>query len=119
MEWAELPRLPLEAAFKASCDNAGVQLMRSELRRAAVAPRGGGGGGRAAVLALGPLTDVACLLMNHPETAKRIAFIGALISQLADQPMMLNGTKGPKPVRDFNMVGVLTKGRGPGGEMKL
>ena len=94
--WDDLPRLSLEAAFMAGCDNAGVQLLRTKLL---AAPKGG-----AAVLAIGPLTDAACLLLNHPETAPHIAFVGALISQDSSQPMQLQGAKGAFPVRDFNMV---------------
>lgn len=87
-----LSPMSLKSAFMAGCDNSGVQLMRTKLLRA---PRGG-----VALLAIGPLTDAACLLLNHPETASHISFIGALISQLPDAPMKLEG----KAVRDFNMV---------------
>jgi hypothetical protein len=57
--------------------------------------------GPAAMLALGPFTDVACLLLNFPKNAKaNLTSITALISQSSEGAMLLNN----KTVRDFNMV---------------
>ena len=105
----DLRPLSLKVAFRKACDNAGVQLPRSKLM---ASTKSSGGRWRprwgAALLALGPLTDAACLLMNYPDTAPHIDFIGALISQLSGPPMQLSGAKGPLPVRDFNMVRSMT-----------
>jgi len=87
--WSTLT-LDLKKAFTLSCRNWGVQQMRLALSK-----------GPATILALGPFTDVACLLLNYPRIAeKNVTAIIALISQPSDRPMLLNG----KPVRDFNMV---------------
>jgi inosine-uridine nucleoside N-ribohydrolase len=82
--------LSLKTAFAASCPNWGVQKMRGALIH-----------GPATMLALGPFTDVACLLLNFPRNARaNLTSIIGLISQPSEGPMLLNN----KTVRDFNMV---------------
>lgn len=82
--------LSLKRAFAASCPNWGVQKMREVLSN-----------GPAMMLALGPFTDVACLLLNFPKYARaNLTSIIGLISQPSEGPMLLNN----KTVRDFNMV---------------
>lgn len=82
--------LSLKRAFAASCPNWGVQKMRRALID-----------GPATMLALGPFTDVACLLLRFPKIARtNLTSIIGLISQPAEGPMLLNN----KTVRDFNMV---------------
>lgn len=88
-EWFDGTPLSVEESFAASCKNAGVELMHSRLTES-VAPL--------TVLATGPLTDVACLLMNHPEVAPKIREVIVLASRVEGESLTINGLV----VNDFN-----------------
>ena len=70
-----------------TCVNAGVELMAAQLRQR----------DDVTVLATGPLTDVACLVLAYPAEAARIKEVVALVGA-APGPLVYAG----KTVRDFN-----------------
>lgn len=79
-----------EGSFAAACDNEGVALMRDRLRSAR---------GRVTLLAIGPLTDVACLLNTSPKhVIRKIREIIAIVARLEGESLLVNG----KVVNDFN-----------------
>ena len=78
-----------DGAFALSCGNPGVEMMREKIL-ASKSP--------VTILAIGPMTDVACLLTTHPEVAPKIAEIVVLASQLEGESLIVNG----KVVNDFN-----------------
>jgi len=91
-EWFDSREVPLAGpggSFAAACRNAGVDFMRRRLMELDEP---------AALLALGPLTDVACLLTIYPEVAPHIVEIVALVSQVEGESLTVNG----KVVNDFN-----------------
>lgn len=53
------------------------------------------------ILALGPVTNVATVLKNHPDLAARIVRIVAVAGRRPGQHF-ITGTKGGRPLRDFN-----------------
>lgn len=78
-------------SFAAACRNSGVDLMRDTLRDA---------DGPVTVLAIGPVTDVACLLMTAPEPVlENVGEVIVLASQLEGDGTRLNGI----PINDFNI----------------
>lgn len=78
-----------DGSFARACMNPGVQLMQNTL---AVHPR-------TTILAIGPLTDIACLLLHAPGSSlQNIEEIVVLASRLENEPLLLNG----KRVNDFN-----------------
>lgn len=79
-----------DGAFALACPNAGVALMRQLLEAAP---------GRVTVLALGPLTDLACLVNTTAhETLGKIDEIIAIASRVEGESVLVNG----KVVNDFN-----------------
>ena len=52
------------------------------------------------VLAIGPLTDLACLALNHPDTVGNIGRVVALVGSAPQSPMTFDGTT----MRDFNFL---------------
>ncbi|MDM4719441.1 nucleoside hydrolase [Micromonospora sp. WMMA1363] len=78
------------ADLKDTCVNDGVRFMAKELRKT----RG------LTILAIGPLTDVACLAMNYPAEATRIKRVVALVGSKPTTPLELFG----HPVVDFNYI---------------
>ena len=72
------------------CLNEGVELMASELRR-----------GRLAVIAIGPLTDVACLIQNFPAEAANITEVVAIMGRRPHQSFAIGPVSG---LTDFNFV---------------
>ncbi len=72
------------------CWNAGVQLMGDVLRE-----------GPATIIAIGPLTDVACLAMNEPELTSKITGIVTIMGRAKNESFVLNGKSG---LSDFNFV---------------
>lgn len=79
-----------DGSFAASCVNAGVTLMRDLLQSAH---------GKVTLLAVGPLTDVACLLNTAPQRAiRKIDEIIAIASRLEGESVQVNGIV----VNDFN-----------------
>jgi pyrimidine-specific ribonucleoside hydrolase len=63
------------------CVNDGVRFMARELARA-----------RATVVAIGPLTDVACLVQNYPRSARRINRLIALMGRGPDETFSLTSS---------------------------
>ena len=85
-----VPILGPEGSFAASCENPGVAQMRKRLRRSKK---------KVTVLAVGPATDVACLLArSRPSTTRKIEEIIWLASQNEGESLKING----KTVNDFN-----------------
>jgi inosine-uridine nucleoside N-ribohydrolase len=79
-----------EGSFAASCENRGVAEMRKRLRRSQK---------KVTILAIGPATDVACLLAtSRRAVTRKIAEVVWLASQLEGEALMING----KTVNDFN-----------------
>lgn len=77
-------------SFRAGCINRGVNVMRKLI---------GSSPGPVTVLALGPLTDVACLLSTAPEKViENIREIIVIASQLEGESLQINGLV----VNDFN-----------------
>ncbi len=78
-----------DGSFAASCGNPGVDLMREKLlgRRTP-----------ATLVAIGPLTDIACLLTLYPEVAPFLREIIVLASRMEGESLTING----KVVNDFN-----------------
>jgi hypothetical protein len=85
-----------EGSFRRSCTNQGVDLMRDTLMTAGAEDQAGPA---VTILAIGPLTDVACLLETAPKRAIRnIKEIIVLASRLEGESLQVNG----KVVNDFN-----------------
>ena len=78
-----------KGSFAAACMNPGVELMRDRLM-ASPEPL--------TILALGPLTDIACLFLNAPQAVANIREVVALASQVAGKPLKINDLV----VNDFN-----------------
>lgn len=77
-------------SFVAACRNQAVAAMRDHLRSSR---------GPVTLLAIGPLTDVACLLMTTPRRiTRKIKEIIAIASRLEGESVQVNG----KVVNDFN-----------------
>jgi inosine-uridine nucleoside N-ribohydrolase len=76
------------ASLASTCVNDGVRFMADELRRT----------DGLTIVAIGPLTDLACLAMNFPEQAARIKRIVALVGSKPVKALKLEG----HVVRDFN-----------------
>jgi pyrimidine-specific ribonucleoside hydrolase len=72
------------------CVNAGVRFMARELREH----------GPLTLFAIGPLTDIACLIENFPRAAKRIERVVALMGSRRGRGLKLGGT----PVPDLNFT---------------
>lgn len=53
------------------------------------------------ILAIGPLTDLACLLLNRPEAAEGIGQVVAIMGRSPEQSFAINGVTG---LTDFNFV---------------
>lgn len=78
-------------ALKRDCWNPGVELLARQLRRAA-----------ATIVAIGPLTDVACLAMNAPPNVVRnIREVIAIMGRAPNEPFVISGKGG---LSDFNLV---------------
>jgi|GEM_PF-876678 len=96
--WFDGRTVPITGAsgsFAQACDNSGVALMRRKLNQA----NGFGRSGKVTILAIGPLTDVACLLETaSKKTLKNIAEIVILASRVKGESLTVNG----KVVNDFN-----------------
>ena len=89
-EASPVPIVGPRGSFAAACRNAGVRLLERSIHR---------GRGPVTILALGPLTDVACLLQTAPRsTLRKIDEIIALASQVEGESLQING----KVVNDFN-----------------
>ncbi|MBN0048425.1 nucleoside hydrolase [Streptomyces actuosus] len=73
-----------------TCVNDGVRFMADQLHRT----RG------LTILAIGPLTDVACLAMNYPAEAAHIKRVVALVGSKPTTPLELFG----HPAVDFNYI---------------
>lgn len=89
--------LPVEAQqttggadLTGTCVNDGVRFMADQLRET----------GGLTILAIGPLTDVACLAMNFPEEASLISRIVALVGSKPTTVFEVFGT----PLVDFNYI---------------
>lgn len=89
--------LPVEAQqttggadLTGTCVNDGVRFMADQLRET----------GGLTILAIGPLTDVACLTMNFPEEASLISRIVALVGSKPTTVFEIFGT----PLVDFNYI---------------
>ncbi len=76
-------------SFAISCRNSGVETMYQRLIRSSKP---------ITILAIGPLTDVACLLTTSPEVKEKINEIIILASRLEGESVTING----KVVNDFN-----------------
>jgi inosine-uridine nucleoside N-ribohydrolase len=91
--WFDGETVPVEGpegSFAAACGNQGVALMRDRLRSSR---------GPVTLLAIGPLTDVACLLTTAPEwVIRKIREIIAIASRVEGESLLVNG----KVVNDFN-----------------
>jgi pyrimidine-specific ribonucleoside hydrolase len=74
----------------AECLNDGVRFMAAQLRRQ-----------RLTILALGPLTDVACLVSNYPREAAGIVEVVAIMGRRPGQELAIRGKTG---LTDFNYV---------------
>jgi inosine-uridine nucleoside N-ribohydrolase len=72
------------------CWNDGVEAMAGVLRS-----------GPATIVALGPLTDVACLARNEPKLATKITAVAAIMGRAKNEALTLNGKSG---LTDFNFV---------------
>ncbi|MDF1795497.1 MAG: nucleoside hydrolase [Coxiellaceae bacterium] len=81
--------ISVEMAFALSCKNLGVEKMQSVLQHATKP---------VTILAIGPLTDVACLLVSYPKIKPQIKRIIMIASQLRGESLNING----RIVNDFN-----------------
>ena len=91
-QWYDGTTLPIAGAdgsFAAGCRNSGVDMMRRQIIQA---------NRPVVLLAIGPFTDIACLLSVYPDTADRIAEIIMLASRIQDESLTINDIV----VRDFN-----------------
>ena len=73
-----------------ACLNEGVRFMASKLRRGALA-----------VIAIGPLTDVACLVQNFPAEAQNISEVIVIMGRSPHQSLEIGPVSG---LTDFNYV---------------
>jgi pyrimidine-specific ribonucleoside hydrolase len=74
----------------AECVNDGVRFMAAQLRQR-----------RLTILALGPLSDIACLVLSYPREAARIVEVVAIMGRLPGQEFEIRGKTG---LTDFNYV---------------
>jgi pyrimidine-specific ribonucleoside hydrolase len=74
----------------AECVNEGVRFMAEQLRRR-----------RLTILAIGPLTDIACLALNDPRDAANIVEVVAIMGRRPGEEFELKGKTG---LTDFNYV---------------
>jgi pyrimidine-specific ribonucleoside hydrolase len=74
----------------AECVNDGVRFMAAQLRER-----------RLTILAIGPLTDVACLVLNYPREAAKIAEVVAIMGRRPGEEFAIGGKTG---LTDFNYV---------------
>ncbi|MBT5223004.1 MAG: hypothetical protein HON51_11805 [Gammaproteobacteria bacterium] len=91
-QWFSGANVQIEGAngsFAISCRNSGVEMMYRRLINSHKP---------ITILAIGPLTDVACLLTTSPEIKDKIAEIIILASRLEGKSVSVNG----KIVNDFN-----------------
>ena len=91
-QWFDGQKVPItggDGSFAAACRNSGVDLMRERIldRREPVT-----------LVAIGPLTDIACLLTIYPEVAPYLREIIVLASRIEGDSLTVNG----KVVNDFN-----------------
>lgn len=77
-------------ALPAECVNDGVRFMAAQLRHR-----------RLTILAIGPLTDVACLVLNYPREAAKIAEVVAIMGRRPGEEFAIGGKTG---LTDFNYV---------------
>lgn len=86
----DVPILTADGSFAAACRNSGVDLMREQLldRREPTT-----------ILAIGPLTDVACLVTIYPEVVRFVREIIVLASRIEGDSLTING----RVVNDFNL----------------
>jgi inosine-uridine nucleoside N-ribohydrolase len=85
-----LPSAGVDGSFAAACVNAAVLHMRRTIQRSH---------GPVTILAIGPLTDVACLLQtSKPSVVQRIHEIIAIASRVEGESVQINGLV----VNDFN-----------------
>ena len=83
-------------SFAAACRNPGVEKMEQILLQ----PGSFGMPSKVTILAIGPATDIACLLLTSPKSAlKQIEEIIFLASQLDGEVTEINGI----PINDFNV----------------
>lgn len=87
--WYNHEPISITDAFLSTCANLGVDKMEQILSQQTEP---------VTILALGPLTDVACLLGVYPASKPHIKEIIIIASQLEDQQIAING----KYVQDFN-----------------
>ena len=73
------------------CLNEGVEFMIDQLRKS---PE------KVTILALGPLTDVACVVLRRPELAAKIKSVVAIMGRKPGEDFFIGGVKG---LTDFNM----------------
>ena len=88
-QWFDGSTLHVVESFSAACGNPGVEHLRERLEAA---------DSWRTLLAIGPLTDVACLLLNHPEVAPKIKEVIVLASRVEGESLTVNGLL----VNDFN-----------------
>ena len=91
-QWFTGMNVPIDGkdgSFAISCRNSGVEKMYQRLMDSDKP---------ITILAIGPLTDVACLLITSPEIKGKIAEIIILASRLEGESVSVNG----KIVNDFN-----------------
>jgi pyrimidine-specific ribonucleoside hydrolase len=69
--------------------NEGVEFMHNALKNQ-----------KATILAIGPLTDVACLLAEHPGDKNKIEQVVAIMGRAPNEAFTINGVQG---LTDFNM----------------
>ncbi|MCP4384903.1 MAG: hypothetical protein GY798_26405 [Hyphomicrobiales bacterium] len=90
-----LPEFPMTlydgSKLDSACLNQGVRFMADELRSAQTP---------VTILAIGPLTDLACLAMNLPDAADRIEWAVVIGGRNAHQPFEIAGTR----FGDFNLI---------------
>jgi len=84
-----VPIAGTDGSFCAACLNSGVELMYNRLLASSIPMT---------ILAIGPLTDVACLLTKFPQIKPKISEIIVLASQVKGKGLFING----KTVNDFN-----------------
>lgn len=90
--WFDEKPLPIagsQGSFAMGCKNAGVNTMAGALQSST---------SKVTILGIGPLTDVACLVLNFPELIPKIQQIVVLASQLEGESLKIDD----KVVNDFN-----------------
>lgn len=83
------PRDPNKLKTMMCAGNQGVEFMHSELKNKP-----------ATILALGPLTDVACLVTQYPDDAAKIQKVIAIMGRAPGETFTIQGVTG---LSDFNM----------------